>query len=146
MRFLGCRGSFRKRVRIVGLGNTDCLAHAKVKLSNFTNGQPSTSLTVTTGLATLKGIGAVTYVPFTQGGCEFQIGQYMSNHFYTTSTSGDPVANSDGSWTDPTFARGYQFSVEYNGAPAATFYCQEETAAGDDFSFGFFIGGVPYDF
>jgi len=57
--FLGCRGSFRKRVRIVGLGNTDCLAHAKVKLSNFTNGNLITFAGYAPTRARLIGVPAV---------------------------------------------------------------------------------------
>ncbi len=141
--FLGMRGGMRFRIamRYVKLG---VLSNIRIFNDYVSSTFPTSTITVAT-LPTHPQRGTVNFVPYTNGGIEFEVPFYTNLLFVAANESCDI----DSSSVPLEFNR--SFTVQIDGEPNSTgpatkLECQIYTATAEDFSFIRFLGAPPVRF
>lgn len=136
--YMGMRGGMKKRVFLRGNFGLNALTQVKVTL-NPSESTDSVSNAYGTGV-NASVTGTVTYVPYSNGGVEFEM-PYYSQNLFNFAFADDGVGPDNGSFVVP-YARNYTIAFDLVGSNDAG-YLDEESATAEDFTF-FRYQGAPY--
>lgn len=141
--FVGMRGSFRKRIRFLGLPTEGSfIRHVKVLLSTQSGGAFTNAVSVNvSGYSPSYEIGTATFVPTTNAAIEVEIPYYSSNLFYIAGNA-SPLDVSDTQYLLINL-RHYTVSLESAGSNG-NLIIAEETNVGEDFLLARFIAPPPF--
>lgn len=136
--FMGMRGGMKKRIFLRGDFGLSALTQVKVTL-NVEESSDTLSNSYTTG-SNAAVTGTVTYVPYSNGGIEFEM-PYYSTNLFNFAFADDGVGPDNGSFV-PAYLRNYTVAFDLIGSNSAG-YLDEESATAEDFTF-FRFQGAPY--
>lgn len=144
--FLGQRGSFRRRINLVGIPSVSNTTMTKV---SFTD--PSVAAPLATGLAqfssfivpTSNTVGTVSFVQATNGGIEFSL-PFYSNNLFCWSATNDNWDTTGAPTIDGLGLKNFTVSWNTDIATTNRIDVQDEFATGEDFSFIYWVAAPPY--
>jgi len=137
--FLGMKGTVVKRFRYANLVGSAEANNLKAYIDNPSTSTTARSIAYSTTLPRSDIRGVLSWCPNTNAGVEFGIPFYNQNLFLWTGI--DPF-NATTTQNSVTGVRNY--FVEYEAGATGTIAAVEETAFGDDFYLGRFVGSPPY--
>jgi hypothetical protein len=136
--YVGMKGGVRKRLRTLGK-SFDSIDHFKILQNTISPIEPTSSISYSTDLISNTYRGALSFVPHSNGGVEFELPYYCPNLFIFPFNS-NPFSIPTGFSLH--YVRAYTAEFEHNSAVTDVAFL-EETAYGEDFTLMRFQG-APY--
>lgn len=139
--YVALRGSFKKRIRLIGNAATGGQERVNITLQAPTNSVTIPGMVAASSPFGPRLNGTLSFIPFTNGGVECEL-PFYTNNLYVTSGTNVPWDVSD-TMMDTYAVRDYVWEMETQ-LTGNSVSLIEETAAGEDFALMRFLAAPPF--